>query len=245
MRPDPTPGSGLIFLTMTETEIANLALSKLGASLIIRMGDASIPESHNAGILYQPTLERVLRDHQWSFAEREEALALLPTAESRNWSYTYKLPANFARLVSIQSNTRGIPERNFHRTGFKLHCDVSPVFVHYIRKDVLPDEFDPDFREAFVTLLASELAKPILQSPEMKAQLFQEYTQVALPRAKATDAKETDSNENHGPYQAILNSPLNQARFGGRASTRGENYPPLTETVSVPDLDQIAEEGLP
>ena len=151
---------------MTKVELVNLSLAKLGASLIVSLGDASIPESHFGELLYQSTLERVLRDFPWSFAEREAELAQLPEKETAKWAYSYALPSKFVRFLELIDSS-GIPHGHFHRTGMKIHCNVSPARVKYITHDLTPDDFDADFREAFVTLLASELATPLLQSPQL------------------------------------------------------------------------------
>ena len=198
---------------MTETEIVNLSLSKLGATLIARLGDASLPGSHHGQLLYQPTLERVLRDFPWSCATRESSLALLPSPLITNYLYSYALPSDYIRLGELPEDGSYLRNEDFKRTGRTLHTNKSTAILRYVSNAITPDEFDPDFREAFVVLLASELATPLLQSPQLAQTLFQEYTGVSLPKAKTTDSRETDSNENHGPYRAILNSPLCQSRF--------------------------------
>lgn len=205
---------------MTETEIVNLALAKLGASLIVRLGDASIPGSHFGKLLYLPTLGRVLREFHWSFATREASLAQLPERETAHWLYSYALPPKFVRLLELQSDHLYLPHNEFSRTGKHLHCNVSPARLKYITSDLVPDDFDADFREAFVVLLASEMATPLLQSPQLGQTLLQEYLTAALPNAKAIDARETQSRENHGPYRAIAESPLVQSRF----FRSGNNY---------------------
>lgn len=198
---------------MTKTNIVNLALAKLGSSLVTRLGDASIPGSHFGELLYQPTLERVLRDFPWSFASREKSLPQMTVAQSVEYDYSYSLPSDFIRIREIQGDVRYLKHEEFSRTGDAINTDRTPALLKYVSMDVTPDEFDPDFQEAFVVLLASELATPLLQSPQLAQTLKQEYLGTALPKAKAIDARETESKENNGPYEAIARSPLNQARF--------------------------------
>lgn len=198
---------------MTKTQIVNLAISKLGGSLVSSLGEPSIPGSHHGQLLYEPTLERVLREFPWDFASRETSLAQLPTKGTINWDYSYSLPSDIARILRLQSNTEGSREEEFARTGSSLHCNISPAVLHYVSNDVEPNDFDSDFQNAFVTLLASELATPLMQSPELAAAMKAQYRDEALPQAKASDARETRSNENHGPYKAISESPMIQARF--------------------------------
>lgn len=196
---------------MTNVEVVNLALAKLGASLILRLGDTSIPGSHFGALLYQPTLERALRDFPWSFAKREKLLAQLPAKLTERWNYSYSLPAGFIRLLRLLDKN-GRANESFSRTGRELHCDLTPATLEFITGQIEPDDMDVDFREAFVTLLASELATPLLQSPQLAKSMMGEYLDVALPKAKAVDARETDSRENNTAYDAIARSPLVQSR---------------------------------
>jgi|DEB0MinimDraft_10_1074344.scaffolds.fasta_scaffold01213_6 hypothetical protein len=198
---------------MTKTEVANLALSRLGASLIIRLGDDTLPGSKEADLLYEPTLEEVLREFPWSFAEREADLAQLSTAETAHFNYSFQLPADCVRFLTLQTDYRDLPKNEFRRTGSKIHCDASTARVSYITSDLEPDDYDPDFRNAFVTLLASNLATPLLQSPNMAQALKDEYFRVALPKAKTVDGRETDAKENHGIAKSITTSPFVQARY--------------------------------
>jgi len=198
---------------MTETEIVNLSLSKLGANLIIRLGDASLPGSHHGDLLYKPTLERILRDFPWACATKEKALAQETAPAISNYLYSFALPADFVRLGELPEDGFYLRNEDFCRTGRMLHTNKTPAVLRYVSNAITPDEFDADFREAFVVLLASELATPLLQSPQLAQALIEEYLSVSLPKAKTVDARETDSNENYGPYRAIANSPLCNSRF--------------------------------
>ncbi len=224
---------------MTRTEVANLALNKLGVGLIASIGDSSIPESNRVNLLFLPTLKRVLRDHQWSFAEAEIDLAQLPEAQNSNYEYTYSLPSCFVRLISLKTEYREISHDNFSRTGGHIHTDIAPVRIRYITHDIEPDYWEPDFMEAFATLLASELAKPLLQSDQMKQALLQEYLSVHLPKAKTVDSRETQSNENNGLFDSIRRSPLNQLRrlrgelISGEPQSGGTIIERLVDRVEV------------
>ena len=203
---------------MTTVELVNLSLAKLGTSLIIRLGDAAIPGSHFGELLYQPTLERVLRDFPWSFATKEEQLAQLPTSSSERYAYSYTLPADFVRLGELPKEGKYLRNEDFSRMGNVLNTNETPALLSYVGNKVTPDDMDPDFREAFVVLLASELATPLLQSVPHAEKFMTDYLGTALPKAKTSDARETGSSENYGPSRAIATSPLVQSRRHGSRS---------------------------
>jgi hypothetical protein len=53
---------------MTRTDIANLALSKLGAEPITNLDADATKEGIHARLWYDQTLREVLRSHFWNFA---------------------------------------------------------------------------------------------------------------------------------------------------------------------------------
>lgn len=202
---------------MTTTEIVNLALSKLGSSLISSLGDETVPGSKHGDLLYMPMLNRILREFPWSFATREATLAQLPAATSTDWDYSYTLPSDSVRLLKVKGTEKDSKEENFARHGNTLHAKITPVVVEYITNNIEPDDFDGDFQDAFVTLLASELAAPVKQSVQLGQAMREEYLTITLPKAKATDSREVGANENAGPYKAISKSPIIQSRFWRRS----------------------------
>ena len=79
---------------MLKTEIANLALGRLGVSLAIADLDTDI--SIQTKVIkrhFRVSLETFLIKHDWSFARKEAALALLSTDNVRR-QYTYEMPAD-------------------------------------------------------------------------------------------------------------------------------------------------------
>jgi len=210
---------------MTRVECLNLALAKLGVGLVVSMGDATLPASQFGGILYQPTLDRVLRDFPWCFAEREIALALTgESPENAHWAFTYLLPEDCARVVAIKGATEETNQDRFRRQGRKLHCNESQAVLVYITNKIEPDDMDPDFRDAFVTLLASELAGPVIQDPRLAATLLEHYETVARPKAERNDGRENASRENAGIAVSIARSPLIRRRFAGMEPRAVQGY---------------------
>lgn len=208
---------------MTNTEIANLSMLKLGASLISSLGDAEIPGSHYAGLLFGPTRDDCLREFQWPFAEVSAFLALKATGEHEFFEYTYQMPSDCVRIIHLLGESRWMNIEEFARQGQEVHSDKKNLKITYISNAVEPGDWDPDFREAFNVLLASRLAVPLLQAPRLKQALTEEYEAVALPKAMAAAAREVASRENSGPMKAIRRSPLNQVRWSGYADDQSRN----------------------
>lgn len=84
-------------MNLTKTEVANLALSKLGVSHVLVDFDSD--PSNPAKILrrqYRTALSSVIEYHEWSFATRYQALALVQEYPAPNWAFAYALPSDAA-----------------------------------------------------------------------------------------------------------------------------------------------------
>lgn len=210
---------------MTRVELLNLSLARLGVGLVVSMGDAALPASQFGGLLYQPTLDRALRDFPWCFAEREIALAETgDSPENAHFRHTYVLPSDCVRIVAIKGPTEALNAEFFRKQGRKLHCNEDAAVLVYITNLVEPDDMEPDFRDAFVTLLASELAGPLIQDPRLAASLLEHYETVARPKAERNDGRENASRENAGLAHSIARSPLIQRRFSGAMPHSVQGY---------------------
>ena len=63
---------------MTETEVANLALAKIGEPLITDIDDTTQKAARYCKLLMNPTRREVLREHFWAFANRVRQLFPMP-----------------------------------------------------------------------------------------------------------------------------------------------------------------------
>lgn len=67
---------------MNETYIANLALAKIGATLITSIESPTVKESVHAKLHYGVARDQVLRDHAWKFANKLVVLKRAATPQS-------------------------------------------------------------------------------------------------------------------------------------------------------------------
>jgi hypothetical protein len=99
---------------LSETEIVNRALGRIGASRIGTIGDLSTDKGALASTLYYEGRDALLRRYRWNFARAFKTLASLTTAPiglalmpdpdyAGQIQYTgaYQLPADYIRLSSV------------------------------------------------------------------------------------------------------------------------------------------------
>ncbi len=85
---------------MTQTDIANLALCKIGESLIDNIDDTGDHRARKAKLHYAPTLREVLRAHFWGFAMGVEVVGLnLPSLNVEGGPFTQAgIPFTWPRM---------------------------------------------------------------------------------------------------------------------------------------------------
>lgn len=153
----------------SKTEIANMAVSHIGASIDIANLQTEKSEAAAAcRRFYQPALKEALRDFPWPFATKIDALALIEEDPNDEWAYSYRYPSDcmfFRRVLSgVRNDTR--QTRSPHKIaqddqGWVLYSDREDAQGEYTVYVNDPSRYPPDFIMAFSLLLASYIAPRI------------------------------------------------------------------------------------
>jgi hypothetical protein len=203
---------------MTKTDVCNLALAKIGERSITSIDNPNDKNAREAKLHYGQVRDEVLRAHLWSFALQSvvieaEATTEELTAELAGWDHGFLLPADFLKLEKITGDGRKLDKFRMQRitAGRALLADAEELTLHYVARLDDPDEYDPLFTAALVTLLASRLARAITGSEQLEGSLLQRYEAVDLPAARSADGHDSHSNENH-PLDEILAGALSGQR---------------------------------
>ena len=176
---------------MDSVTICNLALMKVGIPPITSFDD----ENNNAKLCktFFPVLrDRVLRDHDWSFAVAYHDLqALAETSPEPDLPTVCALPGDVIRVLSLDGG------RPYRRVGARILVSELPATLVYIRRVEDPELFDETFVEALQYLLAAEIGLSGTRDPQLVNMLRQEYER------NLAVARSIDSQENrfaHQPY---------------------------------------------
>jgi hypothetical protein len=201
-------------MATSPTDIANLALSEIGARLIASLETENSEEARVCRLHYPQARDALLRQHQWNFAIVRADLSKLAEAPLDDWDSAWQMPADCARVVRIASGNPQVVCGDFTIEGRTLLTrGVEVVSLVYVSNAAPVPDWDSLFVEAMTYLLASKIAGPIAQSPGLATDMLNKFKQLALPEAKTVDAREVLSGENAGFRQLMLNSPLHNARF--------------------------------
>lgn len=167
----------------SQVDIANRALTKLGASRIISFGDDN-KQSRAILSMFDIVRDAELRSHIWSFSVRRESLPALISTPSWGFQYEYQMPSDSLRLLMVNDiyngpsmeDYRNQPVADYSLEGNKILTNfAAPLKVRYISRVVDTTQWDSMFVEAFACRLAMELAEDLTQSNTKREMAQNEY----------------------------------------------------------------------
>ena len=180
-------------MATSRTQIANQALSRLGARQISDIDDPNDPNAIRIANIYSVAFDEIARSHTWNCLTKRADLAASATAPAFGFEYAYPLPSDFIRLISLNGYTYSNQREDFYSIeGRSILTNASEAKIVYISRieSTQVNTLDALFVSAFVVLLASKLASLIKQDEQISQALLREYLNVALPQAMRVNATE-------------------------------------------------------
>lgn len=213
---------------ITETHIANLALSHIGATPV-----ASAEQSPEIQLHFDQCVRELLRAHPWNFATTTKELPIAQDSPHSvdEWPHAYDLPADCVRPLFYRNQGYATGQTEHEVRGqFVLSYHDSLSLTYVSDKTELAD-YPPDVVHALTMLLASRLAANILKQPQLASQLYDAYKRDCLIDAKRNDVAESPRSLFPGGVDPQHASPAIAARRGGRHS----HHPRYRDVVAPPD----------
>ena len=197
---------------LSQVRICNRALSLLGTKRISVLDEDSV-NARICNAFYDETLEEILSEHPWTFAQKRAALATVdetPVFTDDLMTVMYQKPADFVNLNFV--NIRGAIVKV---EGDKILSDTSGLKIKYTYRNTNPQSYFPKFITAFAMLLAANMAYAITNSRTVAADLMNLYETKGLSRVVAADSQQ-------GTPQAPQQSEWIDARISGGGSISGK-----------------------
>lgn len=196
---------------MTDVQICNLALARLGDARITTLSDATA-QAQYCSLFYAQTLEELQTEFDWQFCRKLASLTANATAPAFGYTRRFAVPTDFLRLIRLN----GIDEdENFSKweivDGF-IHTDLAaPAQIEYIANVTDSTKFPAVFVEILSAKLAANLALPLTGSKELFSQMAEVFSSnvqrpsvKALILATAKDRPSSPPTEDELCRQAIL-----------------------------------------
>lgn len=187
----------------SSVDIANLALSHLGADAVVTQlspPDGSVEAGHCARFL-PIARQAAIATHSWAFARKRVVLALL-TNDSTQWAYKYQVPSDCLRTRKIlAADELDAPERNsalYDREGDAIYTDQPDAVLIYTRDITDTTKYPADFVSGLGMVLAGYLAGPLIKGRESISigDAWMKAGMNALRAAAAQDANATRETSN-------------------------------------------------
>ena len=194
----------------SQTDIINSALIRLGVEQITSVTDQS-KRARVMQSLYDICRRRVLEDHPWNFAIKRVTLA--KTTDMPNWGYqfSYKLPADFLRMVEERSDRGLMSNYYFPTTGsepiYQIEGDIvvtnkEEMKVLYVFDLVDTSKFSASFVKAFYLDLATEASYSLIQNIQITSDIRGEREKV-LADARSIGSGQDHSDDNVDPNDFV------------------------------------------
>lgn len=182
----------------SSVEIANRALTKLGARRILSLEDDQ-KEARELNSMFDIVRDKALRSNNWNFAMTRASLPALAETPAWGFTYAYQLPADCLRVVQV-NDIYWVANLTDYRTQLDVPYQIegrkilsnfaAPLKVRYVSRVEDTQQWDSCFAETFASLLAYETCEAITQSNTKKQEMFADY------RANIREAKLIDAIEN-------------------------------------------------
>lgn len=187
----------------SSTQIANQALTKLGAERITDLSD----DTNSARVMnaiYTAKRDAELAASPWTFAIKRASIPASSTAPAFGWARSFPLPTDFLRLVQVGEAYA------FYETAealFEMESDPdtgrpailsdepSPLNIRYVYRVTNPGLHPALFDEALACRLAAEACEQITQNLGKREAAWEERKQ-ALRDARRVNAIEQPPQRN-------------------------------------------------
>lgn len=167
-------------MNYSHTEIANSALTRMGASRIADIND--ITNEHARVLNGEIGLQRdkLLRQFRWRFALKRTSLVEDADAPAWGYAHAYRLPTDYLSLDLVSEAYAGLDLSDYRNSdladysiedGRLLTNFGSPLPIRYVRQVTDSGLYDPHFADCLSAVLAWLCVERVKQSTAAKSQL--------------------------------------------------------------------------
>lgn len=145
----------------SKVEIANRALSRLGAQRITSFSDSTVP-AKLINSIYEQVAESTMGAAEWSTATTRTTLTQLAAAPAWGFDYQYQLPTDplCLKVQSVNENKAG--DVIYKIEGDRLLTDDTTVKIKYTKYIDNSENYGVYLTDAIVWALVAEMAYPIM-----------------------------------------------------------------------------------
>lgn len=178
----------------TQLTVINEALQQIAAqTTITSISDPQQPAGLYAAVVYNPTVQLLLRKMEPAFARYTKALTLSAAVTPvEPWAYEYLYPTDCVRLLQVAPASGAYdvldPQPIRSNVGFDLISAVNTKVVLtnqvnavaiYVSSTPTEIQWDPLFQDTVVRRLANPLAMALSGRPDFAREILEESAKMA------------------------------------------------------------------
>lgn len=168
-------------MAVTQVSICNLALIEIGADTI-----SSIEESTKSArllkALWSLSVDQVLHDHRWKFAETRVTLSPISSSPEFEYDNAFDLPSDCIKPWELYSASGAEPE--WKREGNQILSNEATLDLIYVYRHTDYAVWPPTFAEALGLKLSAQVSYALTQSLALRESLERKYlNKLALARS--------------------------------------------------------------
>jgi len=177
---------------MTDVQICNLALARLGDSRITTLADATA-QAQYCTLFYVQTVAELQAEFDWQFCRKQVNLTS-STTPLGGYTYQYALPIDYIRSLRVENIDESENFGQWEILGTNLQTNfVSPVTLDYIANITDETKYPAIFTELLAVKLAGVLAMPLTGSKDLFKQTVELYMAMLGKPAFANATEKTQA----------------------------------------------------
>lgn len=182
-------------MALTETQIANIALRRVGANTITSFNDGS-NEAQTVNDLFPLIRDEMLSEHTWRFSKKQVELAQNAIKGLQyGFLYSYALPQDCLYVLNMEDDAAysvmlTTDPADSSKSIKSLVTDEATAKITYRSQVTNTGLWDAYFTSAVVKRLAMELATSLAHSVVLAGELAEEYA-LAITSAITNDSMES------------------------------------------------------
>jgi hypothetical protein len=162
-------------MPLSQVQICNLALSRIGITQAIDSIDEASNEARQCKLLFDPCLEDLISSHDWPFANRIAELGLVEENPTPSWTYSYRLPADYLKVNFIEEDDSEEFQISSDASGGLFYSNLDSVTLNYTASITDIGIIPTDVAWVLAGKLAYELAPALSRSDSVIERAFRWY----------------------------------------------------------------------
>ena len=178
----------------TETDVANLALQRIGRAIISDIDNDGTKTSLACLRIFADTRDEVAVMLPWSNLMTRTAISTSAATDSL-FAYKQTLADTVLRVIEVTAIDGSSENENWRREGTTLFYDLTTGYIRHIERQASVSIWDPLYLAALEARLAHKLSVYLTTDVQMHMAMQQEYVTLLSTAVLVRAVEENEAND--------------------------------------------------